>query len=123
MAHFVWVRGLLVRVTVRSRQVTCDDFQPLKSFARPVSNYYLGSYEPGGVPSPLREAIPNRNRVAVDSAQEVGQVFSRRHGCAQRRSTLAQAKLGRSDALIEPAMGWAWISRTNGQAQGAGGAS
>src|SRR5208282_1165366 len=71
MAHFVWVRGLLVRVTVRSRQVTCDDSQPLRSFTLLVSNYYLSSYVPGGVPAPLREASRCRNRAAVDSAQRV----------------------------------------------------
>ena len=77
------------------------------SVTLPVSNCYLGSYEPGGFPAPLREASPSRNRVAVGSA---------------RRSTLAQAKMGQSDAFVEPAIGWAWFAK-QGEAQGAGDAS
>jgi len=37
-----------------------------------------------------------------------------------RRNTPAQAKLERSNALIEPAMGWAWISRTNSELRARG---
>ena len=70
-------------------------------------------------------AIPQSSRVEIELqwTRRGRQVSFGRHECAQRQNALAQAKLGRSNALIEPAIGWAGISRNRREDQGAVGAS